>query len=99
MAVNQALSTKKVLTVNKAHLNRPMVITQQPVHFNRVVSTNIQGYIKQAFCMLLSTFFNFIDHHPYLLFSIFAIAETGMRAMFYHPYEPIEEENESKLSS
>jgi len=29
-----------------------------------------------------------------------SIAETaGMRAMFYHPYEPIEEENESKLSS
>ena len=44
---------------------------------------------------------NLINYHfSNLSFFLCFLAETaGMRAMFYHPYEPIEEENESKLSS
>ena len=52
-----------------------------------------------------STYNSFLHWHTHVhtfwpgLFFFLTLAETGMRAMFYHPYEPIEGENESKLSS
>lgn len=109
MADNQTHLMKKASIASRAPLNLQMVITLKSVLSNRVVSIHAsssmldlsQASFDKAKFAHVTQLLNLINYHfSNLSFLLCFLAETaGIRAMFYHPYEPIEEENESKLSS